>query len=223
MFNRYFQQELANLKELGEAFSKAHPAVAPMLSGAAADPDVERLLEGVAFLTALLREKLDDEFPEIVHELIQIIWPHYLRPVPAATIIAFQPKPALKQSLKIPAGILVNSVPVEGTTCTFRTASPVEVHPLNLVDAALLEPAGRPSALRIKLELNGMKLADWQTDTLRLYLSGDFSVATDLAMILQRRYQMRPVGIMSSQILRWYVSSSVEKWFPSILCFLEHM
>jgi type VI secretion system protein ImpG len=196
MFSRYFQQELANLKDLGEAFSKAHPAVAPMLSGAAADPDVERLLEGVAFLTALLREKLDDEFPEIVHELIQIIWPHYLRPVPAATIISFEPKPALKQSLKIPAGILVNSVPVEGTTCTFRTASPVEVHPLNLVDAALLEPAGRPLAVRIKLELNGMKLADWQTDTLRLYLSGDFSVATDLAMILQKH--TRKIVISSS-------------------------
>ena len=53
MFNRYFQQELANLKDLGGEFAKAHPALAPMLSGSSADPDVERLLEGVAFLTAL--------------------------------------------------------------------------------------------------------------------------------------------------------------------------
>ena len=68
MFNRHFQQELDNLRDLGEAFSKAHPAVAPMLIGPTADPDVERLLEGVAFLTALLREKLDDDFPEIIHE-----------------------------------------------------------------------------------------------------------------------------------------------------------
>ncbi|MGM0404259.1 MAG: type VI secretion system baseplate subunit TssF, partial [Thermodesulfobacteriota bacterium] len=84
MLHRYFQQELDHLRDLGQAFSKAHPAVAPMLSGSSTDPDVERLLEGVAFLTALLREKLDDEFPEIIHELVQLIWPHYLRPVPSA-------------------------------------------------------------------------------------------------------------------------------------------
>ena len=65
MFNRHYQQELQNLKELAVEFSKAHPALAPMLSGQTPDPDVERLLEGVAFLTGLLRQKLEDEFPEI--------------------------------------------------------------------------------------------------------------------------------------------------------------
>ena len=115
MFNRYFQQELSYLKELGAEFAEAHPAVAPMLSGPSSDPDVERLLEGVAFLTSQIREKLDDEFPEIIHELIQLIWPHYLRPVPSCSIIVFTPKPALKQSLTVKAGIQVASVPVEGT------------------------------------------------------------------------------------------------------------
>jgi type VI secretion system protein ImpG len=91
MFNRYFQEELTHLKELGKDFSKAHPAVAPMLAGATPDPDVERLLEGVAFLTALLRQKLDDEFPEIINELMQLIWPHYLRPIPSSSFIAFTP------------------------------------------------------------------------------------------------------------------------------------
>ena len=47
MFNKYFQQELDNLRDLGAEFSKAHPAVAPMLSGRSSDPDVDRLLEGV--------------------------------------------------------------------------------------------------------------------------------------------------------------------------------
>jgi len=55
VFNRYFQQELQNLRELATEFSKVHPAAAPMLSNQSADPDVERLLEGVAFLTGLLR------------------------------------------------------------------------------------------------------------------------------------------------------------------------
>ena len=75
MFNRYFQEEMRHLKDLGEEFSKAHPSLAPLLSGSSADPDVERLLEGVAFLTALLRQKLDDEFPELINELMQLICP----------------------------------------------------------------------------------------------------------------------------------------------------
>ena len=97
MFNRYFQQELSHLRDLGAEFAKKHPAVAPMLSGLSTDPDAERLLEGVAFLTALMRQKLDDDFPEIIQEMFQLIWPHYLRPIPSTTIISFSPKEKLKQ------------------------------------------------------------------------------------------------------------------------------
>ena len=83
MFNKYYQQQLQNLRELTREFSKVHPAIAPMLSGTTSDPDVERLLEGVAFMTGLLHRKLDDEFPEIIHGLMDIIFPHYLRPIPS--------------------------------------------------------------------------------------------------------------------------------------------
>jgi len=102
MFNRYFQQELSSLRELAVEFSKAHPALAPMLEGPTTDPDVERLLEGVAFLTGLVREKIDDEFPEVIQGLMQMAFPHYLKPVPATTIIAFTPKPMRLIYLRLP-------------------------------------------------------------------------------------------------------------------------
>jgi len=190
MFNRYFQEELDNLKDLGGEFSKAHPAVAPMLSGRSSDPDVDRLLEGVAFLTALLRQKLDDEFPEIIHELVQLIWPHYLRPLPSTSIVAFNPKPTLKQPMVIPPGTQVASAPVEGVSCLFQTCYPVEVHPLRLLEASFVETAGQPPAIRLMLELKGANLADWQPQALRLYLAGDFPTAADLYLLL-RRYLTR--------------------------------
>jgi type VI secretion system protein ImpG len=186
MFNRYYQGELTQLKELAAEFSKAHPALAPMLSGPSADPDVERLLEGVAYLTALLRQKLDDEFPEIVHDLMHLIWPHYLRPVPSTTLIAFSPKQTLKQSLKIPAGIYVASVPVEGTSCLFKTSYAVEIHPLTLIDASFSQPSGKAPVIKILLELNGPKLSDWQPQALRFFLAGDLPGATDLYFLLRR-------------------------------------
>jgi type VI secretion system protein ImpG len=227
MFNRYFQEELAHLRELGVEFSKAHPALAPMLSGPTADPDVERLLEGVGFLTALLRQKLDDEFPELINELMQLIWPHYLRPIPSTTMIAFTPKPTFRQSVTIPSDIQIASVPVEGTSCLFRTTLGMEVHPLNLLDASFSQPSGRPPVIKLLLELNGLKASDWQPKTLRFFLAGDYPNAVDLYLLLRRHLKrivitpqekgtslvlspdfLKPVGFSDQEALIPYPSHS---------------
>ena len=188
MFNRYLQ-ELSKLRDLGEEFSKAHPEKAGMLSGRRSDPDVERLLEGTAFLTALLRQKLEDEFPEIIHELVQVIWPHYLRPIPSASIVAFTPKPTLKQTTTIPSGTQVASVPVEGTSCLFTTCFPVEMHPLNLLEASYVESSGQPPAIKLLLELKGPALSDWQPNSLRFYLGGENTTSTELYRLLRNDLQ----------------------------------
>jgi type VI secretion system protein ImpG len=222
MFNRYFQQELDNLKELGADFSKVHPALAPMLDGPTSDPDVERLLEGTAFLTALLRQKLDDEFPEIIHELVQLIWPHYLRPIPSTTIMAFTPKPTLKQSMTIPAGINIASVPVEGTTCFFQTCYDVNIHPLTLSQAFFEEATGRPPAIKLRLELQGPKLSDWQPGFLRFFLAGDFSNAAAIYFLLKnhlKQIEIKPLDtgqvlLLTPDHLRSVGFSHTESLFP---------
>jgi type VI secretion system protein ImpG len=118
MFNRYYQDELLYLRELGTEFARAHPAAAHFLSTPGSDPDVERLLEGFAFIAGRIRQKLDDELPEVTHALMGLLWPHYLRPVPSMSILEFQPVlPALRQSQRVPRGVEVQSVPVEGTAC----------------------------------------------------------------------------------------------------------
>jgi type VI secretion system protein ImpG len=193
MFNRYYQDELSQLRDLGEEFSKAHPALAPMLSGPTTDPDVERLLEGVAFLTGLMRQKLDDEFPEIIHGLIQLIWPHYLRPIPSSTIIAFRPKATLKESFTVPAGIYINSVPIEGTSCTFKTSYEIELHPLSLLEASFEQPPGKPPYIRLLFELNALTLSNWEPHTLRFFLGGDYALASDIYLLL--KYYLKKILI----------------------------
>ncbi len=185
MFNKYFQQELSYLRELGAEYAEEHPAVAPMLSGPSSDPDVERLLEGVAFLTAQIREKLDDEFPEIIHELIQLVWPHYLRPIPSCSIITFRPKPALKQTLTVKAGVQIASVPVEGTSCPFQTCYDTDIHPLRLLAVDHISPAGKAAAIRLRLELNGNTVDSWQPGSLRFYCGGGYSEATANYLLLR--------------------------------------
>jgi type VI secretion system protein ImpG len=88
-FNHYYQSELTALRQLGRRFAERSPALAPFLGQAGRDPDVERLLEGFAFLTGRLRQKLDDELPELSHSLMQLLWPNYMRPLPAFSILQF--------------------------------------------------------------------------------------------------------------------------------------
>lgn len=195
MLNRYYEEELNKLKGLAVEFAQNNPALAPMLSGASADPDVERLLEGVAFLVGLTRQKLDDEFPEFVQELANLLFPHYLRPVPASTLIGFTPKSPLGEVVRVSEGTELASLPVDGTSCRFRTTCDLDVQPLRLVDANLLSTAGVAPVLVMDFEVDGLTLSQWESDSLRLFLGGGYSEASKMLLLLTRHVtQVRVSG-----------------------------
>lgn len=185
MFNRYYQDELNKLKGLAGEFAQANPAIAPMLSGTSADPDVERLLEGVAFLNGLTRQKLDDQFPEFVQELTNLLFPHYLRPVPASTLIGFAAKGPRSGASRVAAGTELASVPVDGTSCRFRTSCDLDVEPLRIAEVNLLSHAGAAPVLMIDFEMEGgLSIAQWNGDSIRLFLSGGYVDASKLLLLL---------------------------------------
>jgi type VI secretion system protein ImpG len=185
MLNRYYQEELRSLRERAAAFARDHPALAPMLQAPSADPDVERLLEGVAFLTGMVRGKLDDDFPEIIHGLMDLVFPHLLRPTPSASILAFETRANVHETVRVPAGTAVASIPVDGTSCRFRTCQPVEVHPLRLTAAEALT---RPGQARIQLsfQLGGLPLSRWRPTELTLFLGESLGDASTLFLLLTR-------------------------------------
>ena len=197
MLDKYFKQEMDQLRELGAAFARAHPAVAPMLSGPVADPDVERLLEGVSFQIALLRRKLDDEFPEIVQDLIRLLWPHYLRPIPSMSTVVFQPRAAITQSAVVPAGSLLDSIPLDGTSCRFKICYDVDMHSLSIKNTAFEQPSGQAPHIKITMQLDAPGLSAWNPGKLRFFLSGDYGHASDLYYLLMRhlhRIVLKPAG-----------------------------
>ncbi len=187
MFNKYYQQELQNLRELAVEFSKTHPIAAPMLSGPKPDPDVERLLEGVAFLNGLLQQKLDDEFPQLIHSLMDVIFPHYMKPIPSMSIVAFKPKPGLNESITVPAGTSLNSIPVDGTPCTFRTCFDVEAHPLRIVSLdARSKSTGQPEYMKMTMEFTGASLSKWNPEGVSFLTGGTYSQGADIFALLTR-------------------------------------
>jgi len=197
VIEKYYQRELSNLRDLAAEFAKAHPALAPMLTGQSADPDAERLLEGTAFLSGLIYEKLDDDFPEIVHGLIQLIFPHYLRPIPSATLIRFTPKRSLRETITVPKGTAVDSVETEGTRCTFTTSYDVELSPLSVAAVNFNAPGGGHGTLRIDLRLTGMDLASFGPASLRFHLAGVYAEASRRNWLLFTR--LRHVRLISAE------------------------
>jgi len=186
MSGRHYHKELDRLRNLSSAFAEARPALAPMLGGPTTDPDAERLLEGTAFKIGLLREKLESDFPEVVNEMTQRLYPHYPRHFPAATIVAFIVKQPVTESCIIPAGTFIDSVPLDGTSCTFATAWDVEVHPLHLADVTVTRTSVRETAVRLSLALSGLPLAQWRAERLRLLVTGEYVSAADLFLCLNR-------------------------------------
>lgn len=196
-FDKYYRQELALLRDYATDFGNEYPAIAPLLSGPGADPDVERLLEGVAYLTANVQRRLDESFPEVLHTLLQVVAPNYLRPTPAATVMAFEPRPNLRQNLPLPAGTLVDSIPVDDTPCRFRTVMDTEVQPVKLTQAEMTETTHGGAVdgveISLRMELNGLALDAWNCDSLTLFIGGDYAGAADLYLLLKQHLRQAEI------------------------------
>ncbi len=175
MINRYYDEQLALLRSLGVEFAQKYPALAPMLAGQSADPDVERLIEGTAFLTGLVEERLDDDFPEIAHGLTELMFPHYLQPIPSSTIVRFSGRPELMVPQEIKKGMLLKSVPVDGINCSYTTIHQVTVYPLS-VRCEL----SAPDKIELVFDFRAGSLAEFAIDDLRLYVSGDYGDAAHM-------------------------------------------
>ncbi|HBR1666660.1 TPA: type VI secretion system baseplate subunit TssF [Klebsiella quasipneumoniae subsp. quasipneumoniae] len=191
---RYFDAEMRYLREAAKAFAQAHPDRAAMLDldkAGTPDPYVERLFEGFAFSVGRLREKIDDDLPELTEGLVSMLWPHYLRTIPSLSIVALTPTlPAMKMVETVPAGFEISSRPLgpKNTVCRYRTTRDLTLNPLAIEEAVMTaEPDGR-SVLRLRFTCS--ELADWsQTDLRRLplYLGEDAVTGSALHLWLTRR------------------------------------
>lgn len=184
-FNRYYLDELVSLRELGREYSRSNPALAPFFDTPQRDPDVERILEGVAFLCGRLRQKLDDELPEITHALFSLLWPNYLRTIPSCSIVRYEPAANLTWAVTIPRGTMVESVEVEGTKCLFRTVYQTQVLPVRLRAQSVFEHDGQ-IILALRFGVLGATLENIPLSALRLFFTGEPAIAHSLYYTLTR-------------------------------------
>lgn len=211
---RYYNEELQHLREMGAEFAQQFPKIAARLSMdgmEVADPYVERLLEGFAFLAARVQLRLDAEFPRFTQRLLEICYPNYLAPMPAMVVVQLRPNlqdTNLVKGVPIERGTVLNSNTGKGeeTAARFRTAQSCTLWPLEVVQAQYLSyvadlplhglPPGRKAKAGIRLRLRtpgAIKFNQLALDTLRLHLSG----SDDTAYRLYESIMGHSIGVLA--------------------------
>lgn len=197
----YYERELVFLRRLGADFANKYPKVAARLlmdEEKIEDPHVERLLEGFAFLAARIRLKLDDELPEISESFLNVLYPHFLAPLPSMAIAQFiSGSPSVKASSaqNLEKGAKLYSRPIDGSPCRFTNIYDVPLVPIEVLDAELESPAPpnaqgklKDAHIRISMRCFGdaplAELKDVETgepiDRLRFFINGDSQLAFPL-------------------------------------------
>ncbi|MBD2810676.1 type VI secretion system baseplate subunit TssF [Xenorhabdus sp. Vera] len=149
----YYNRELVYLREMGKEFAERYPKVANRLGMHGidvADPYVERLMEGFAFLTSRIQLKMDAEFPRFSEQLLEMLYPNYLSPTPSMAIVELQPdtsKGDISHGFLVPRGMLMHcqTLKKDGITFQYATTQNVVLQPLHLKNVELGKiPANLP-------------------------------------------------------------------------------
>ena len=155
----YYNRELQHVREMGAEFARGYPKIAGRLGldgFECADPYVERLLEGFAFLTARVQLKLDAQYPVFTQHLLETLYPHYLQPVPSMVVVQMHPDPkesGLAAGHLVPRHTAMSSMTAadESTACEYRTAHAVSLWPIALDEAAYFETPAALSAAGVEI------------------------------------------------------------------------
>ena len=198
---RHYNFELQHLREMGAEFARQFPRIAARLGMnglEVADPYVERLLEGVAFMAARVQLKLEAEFPRFTQALLEMVYPHYLAPTPSMLVAELRPDPAdpnLAAGPAVPRGSVMHGPMLAGdaTACEFRTAHDVRLWPIEVSGVRYFTfapdlplnslPVGQriEGGLRIRLKTTApVPFAQLPLDRLNFFLTGRSDVANKL-------------------------------------------
>jgi type VI secretion system protein ImpG len=228
---RYYNQELQHVRETGAEFASAYPKIAGRLGMEGmecADPYVERLLEGFAFLSARVHMKMDAQHPVFTQHLLRMLYPQYLAPVPSMTVVEMSPDSGETlpgEGHLVPRGTALRSQIGFGerTACEYRTAHAVNLLPLSLDEARYFSspaaiaaaglgvpPGSSPrAALRVRFKLDaGVQLDALAFDELPVFFAG----TGDLASLLYEQVLGNGMGfsVVAGDAVRHTTQASIE-------------
>ncbi|SCC00868.1 type VI secretion system baseplate subunit TssF [Gilliamella intestini] len=181
LITEQFHDEIVFIRDIAHDFAKVHPQLLQFIIEDEKDPDVERLIEGLAYITSQLKLKLKYDLPELIQSLLVLLWPNYLKPIPSLTILeaSIHDKTTNAMLLK---GSEIKHQATSTASYTFQTCRDLLVTPLVIKDIKLSHQLQQNSliidfALDPHLKLNNL-------NALQFYLGDDSYVGSILYMML---------------------------------------
>ncbi|MBN3854747.1 type VI secretion system baseplate subunit TssF [Paraburkholderia sp. Ac-20340] len=153
----HYEYEIGLLSRGLNEFAQRHPKIGARLgiSNGMDDLHVDRMIQTFALLAARVEAKIEDSFPEFTQALLEVLYPEFLRTVPACAIAQFDPTAIsgqLTAPLVVPRGTTLDGIAVP---CRFRTVYDIALSPL-LIHSARYAPATlAPSAVRLPTDTTG--------------------------------------------------------------------
>jgi type VI secretion system protein ImpG len=186
----FYERELGFLRRYSREFSEKYPKIAGdllMAGEVCEDPHIERMIQSFALMTARISKRLDDDFPEFTEALLEVLYPHYLRPFPSCSIARFDYSAGagqLTEAQVIARGTELVTRSVKGVACKFRSIYDVAIAPIKIDDVkfdaifespeSVLLPTGGSSKVSLRLSSTSEQpLLGKNTDNLRIFVDGE--------------------------------------------------
>lgn len=199
---KYYNRELAFIRHMGAEFAEQYPKLAGRLRLSdehVEDPHVSRLIEAFSLLTAQIRQKLDDSFPELTEALLGQLFPDYQAPIPSMTVIKVETENVSTTGVLLGRGSQVDTQ-VEGMkTCHFKTCYDTQLWPIDVSDAQFENaPFNAPKPI-------------WNThakSSLKLTITGEF--------------QEVPMTTLGIERLRFFLNGQAHQTYHLYQMLFEH-
>jgi type VI secretion system protein ImpG len=162
-----FEQSLLNELRAIESFRRRYASEQPTARVDAQDPDVQRLIEVLAFSAVRTRQALHTNVRATWRRLLGSFFAPLLNPLPAMALLQAQVTARMTESLVLPAGTAVQATCSDGFVASFQTLAELRVVPMTLERCEVLRA---PQGLRLSLSfMSRLPRAD-AVGTLRLGL-----------------------------------------------------
>lgn len=230
-FLKYFDGEMRYLKEAGLEFSQAFPELGRVLgldgTPVTRDESVERVFQGFSLMMAKLRQKIDDDIPELTEPLLSQLLPIINRTLPSSAIVELTPAaPELhvrKEILPAESELLTQPFGNDRQRCAYRTVRDLQIHPFALAAVSLFTLQEGQQALRLRFTLPALtenRPADWHN--ISLYLNGDRMLQSALYLALSRQVKHvnvrfwqdspEPMPVKVEFVPRWQAENDASLW-----------
>lgn len=199
LLNRYFERELALVRRAGDKFKGKHSAAANTMhlnEKRYEDPNITRLLESVALLSAKNEMKLDQQLPHLSNALCSVLYPSFNQLLPSLMSVSFQGVVSdFIDNITLKKGEALSVDNDKGQPCQFRLCNDTLLSPFTLskvtaryapfpFDLSIAHDAN--AVIQLTLDCHDVEavLSDISPENLSLYLHGFGQGAAGLIELL---------------------------------------